>query len=404
MVSAGGFAGYRVWQAFENKKIADNAGAPRGGSGAGRVVAVSVTAVQSGSVREELEITGALKPKEQVDVTTQVTGRVQTLTLQVGDLVRKGQLIAQLEDAELGQQVRRAEAAQAIVRATQQQRKAELANAKADLERAQKLLDAGLLSRQEYEAKLTGYRVFESQMVLTTAQAEQAAAEQRELQIRMQQMRIVAPMAGYVAQRFVDVGAVVSPSTPIVRLVNLSTLVTVANVPEAQVSKLRIGNRAIVNVDAFGDRSFEGRIARIAPVLDAATRSAAVEVEIPNTSGSLRAEMFARVKLDLGTERNAVLIPREALVYRGQQPGVYVFSAKRPEFRSVETGTAQGQHIEVLSNLAAGTKIINRGAAMLTEGDQVRVVEEKEAEGASPKPAANDPGAGAMRPAARAAV
>ena len=400
LLGCGAFAGYRIWQAYQNKAQAEKATTqPRGGgAGAARVVAVSVTPVRTGSIREEIEITGALKPKEQVDVTAQVTGRVTNLTLQVGDFVKQGQLIAQLEDAELAQQVRRAEAAQAIVRANQQQRQAELANAKADVERAQKLLEAGLLSRQEYETKMTAFRVIESQIALTGAQADQALAERRELQLRMQQMRIVSPMSGYVAQRFVDVGAVVGPATPVVRVVNLSTLVTVANVPETQVSKLRVRSRAVVNVDAFGERAFEGRIARIAPVLDPATRSASVEVEIPNASGALKAEMFARVKLDLGVERQALLIPRDALVYRGQQPGVYVVASRRPEFRSIETGATQGQQIEVLSNLAAGTKIVNRGAAMLTEGDQIRVVEEKEAEVGTPKPPTRPPGADNKRP------
>jgi RND family efflux transporter MFP subunit len=186
-------------------------------------------------------------------------------------------------------------------------------------------------------------------------------------------------MAGYVAQRFVDVGAIVSPSTPIVRVVNLSTLVTVANVPERAISRLRVGNRADVLVDAFGDQVFSGRVARVSPVLDAATRTAAVEVEIPNSSGTLKAEMFARVKLDLGTNREAVLVPRESLVYRGQQPGVFVYESQRPVFRTVETGVSLGNQVEVLSNLAAGTTIVGRGASMLSEGDQIRVVQASEA-------------------------
>lgn len=393
LVALGGFAGWRIWQAYEKKEASEAATRPGAGRNAARVVAVSVTEASSGSVREKIEITGALKPKEQVDVTSQVTGRVQKLNLQIGDFVRRGDLIAQLDDAELAQQVRRAEAAQAVVRATVQQRRAELSNAKGELERARKLMDAGLIPKQDYDTKLTSYRITESQVALTNAQVEQAAAERKELQIRLQQMRIVAPMSGYIAQRFVDVGAVVSPSTPIVRVVNLSTLVTVANVPERQVSKLRVGNKALVHVDAFGEKAFEGRVARIAPVLDAATRSAAVEVEIPNPTGALRAEMFARVNLDLGTMRDAVLIPREALVYRGQQPGVYVLDAQRPVFKNIETGTSQGSHVEVLSNLAAGTRIVSRGAAMLAEGDRIRIVEEKEAEGGAPAGIPANPGA-----------
>jgi RND family efflux transporter MFP subunit len=400
LAGVGVFGGYRVWQAYEAKQTAE--AQPRGGRTA-RVVAVSVTQARTGSVRDEIEITGSLKPKEQVDVTSQVPGRVQTLTVLVGDFVKKGDLIAQLDDAELAQQVRRAEAAQAVVRATLQQRRAELANAKNDLGRAKQLLDAGLLPKQDYEAKLTSYRVVESQMALAEAQGDQAAAERNELQIRLEQMRIVAPMSGHIALRFVDVGAVVSPSTPVVKLVNLATLVTVANVPERQVSKLRIGNRAIVNVDAFGDKPFEGRVARIAPVLDAATRSASVEVEIANPAGALKAEMFARVKLDLGTLRDAVLIPRQALVYRGQQPGVFVVEEKRPQFKNIEAGVTEGQQVEVLSNLAAGTRIVNRGASILTEGDEIRIVEDKEAERTEPGDRPKKPGA-AVKPPERASA
>jgi RND family efflux transporter MFP subunit len=396
LLGVGSFAGYRIWQAYENKAKASNTpgqgggggggrafgsrGGGRGGLGAGRIVTVSVTKAQSGSVREEIEITGSLRPEEQVDVSAQVTGRVKALTLQIGDFVQRGALIAELEDAELAQQVRRAEAAQQVVRATLEQRRAELQNAQSDLDRSKQLLDAGLLSRQDYETKQTSFRVVQSQLALTDAQGEQALAELNELKIRLAQMKIYAPMSGQIAQRFVDVGAVVSPTTPIVRLVNLATLVTVANVPEGQVSKLRVGNRAIIRVDAFGDTTFEGRVARISPVLDAATRSALVEVEIPNRNGALKAEMFARVTLDLGTLRDAVLIPRDALVYRGQQPGVFVVEQTRPSFKTIETGTTQGHQIEVLGDLRAGTTIVNRGAAMLTEGDQIRIVEEKEAE------------------------
>jgi RND family efflux transporter MFP subunit len=377
-----GFTGWRIWQAYEKKEAAQKSapGARGGRAPAGRVIGVSVTRARTGNVRQEIEITGSLKPKEQVDVTSKVTGRVVKINVQVGDFIRQGQILAELEDSELAQQVRRAEASRQVVKATQQQRKEELGNARADANRAKQLLDAGLLSRQEYEAKATAFRVFEAQMALVGAQEEQAEAELRELTIQRSQMKIVAPISGYVAQRFVDVGAVVSPSTPVARLVNLSTMVTLANVPEKDLSRLRLGNRAIVTVDAFGKQEYVGKVARISPVLDVATRTALVEIEIPNPGGALRAEMFARVKLDMGAMREAVLVPREALVYRGQQAGVYVVESKKPVFRSVDTGSAHGDEIEVVANLQPGTSVVNKGAAMLQEGDQIRIIESKEAD------------------------
>jgi RND family efflux transporter MFP subunit len=399
VIAIAGFGAYRIRQARAAKAAAAPAASLSGGS-ASRMVSVSLTEARTGQVRDEVHITGSLKPKEQVDVSSKVTGRVKSLSVNIGDFVWRGQLIAVLEGAELSEQVRRAEAARAVVSATADQRRAELSSAKADLDRAKQLLDAGLIAKQEYDAKLTSFRVFQAQLALTQAQGEQAASELRELKIQLEQMQIVAPISGYVAQKTVDVGSVVGPTTPIVRLVNVSTLVTVANVPERQIGKLRVGARAEVRVDAIGDNVFTGRVARIAPVLDPGTRTAFVEIEIPNPDRVLRAEMFARVKLDLPNMREAVLIPRDALVYRGSQAGVFVVSGKtdsrkQPEFRPVETGLTEGRHVEVLGNLAAGTTIVNHGASMLSEGDRINVMEDQteaerlEQDGKNTKPSAS---------------
>lgn len=352
----------------------------RAGPGGPVVRKVSVTLVkaQTGVLHERLLLTGALKPKEQVDVTPKATGRVERILVNVGDPVKVGDLIAELEDAELQQQVNRAEAALAVAKASQTQREAELSNAKAELDRARQLLNDGLISSQDFEAKKTSYEVVQAQVRLAQAQGDQAEAELKELRIRLSQAKIYAPIPGHIAQRHVDVGALVSPTTPIVRVVNLVTMVTAASVPEREIGKLRVGNHAVVRVDAFGSHSFDGHVARISPVLDAATRSAAIEIEINNPEGLLKAEMFARVDLDLSSTRQAVLIPREGLVYRGQQPGVYLLDRDRPVFRPIETGLTQGDQVEVLANLEPGAVIIGRGASMLAEGDRVVVVGEGE--------------------------
>lgn len=371
-IAVAGFAGTRIWQAYEKKAAAEP---KKGGKGKGgsRIITVGVDRARTGSVRDEIMITGSLKPKEQVDITAKGTGRVEKLYFHVGDTVKRGDLIAEMEDAELQQQVNRALASLAVVRASLAQREAEFTNAKADVERSRTLLEAGLIPRQDYESRQTAFQVVEAQVQLAKAQEQQAQAELNELRIRLQQTRVYAPMDGHISRRYVDEGALVSPATPIAQIVNLYTMVTLANVPEREIGKLRVGNRAIVSVDAFGDRKFTGQVARISPVLDAATRSVSVEVEIPNRDGSLRAEMFARVQLDLGTMREAVLVPRESLVYRGQQPGVYVMQANRPVFRPVDTGAMHGTDVEILGSITTGTEIVSRGASMLTEGDQIRV-------------------------------
>lgn len=371
IAGAGVFFAMRVRQASNIQQEALKKSANK--KGGARVVSISTGKARVGRLRLEVLLTGALRPKEQVEVTAKGTGRVEKLTFQLGDFVKKGDMIAEMEDDELQQQVLRAKAALAVVGASARQRQAELANSKANLERYQRLVKDGLASRIDFEEKQTALEVVRAQLQLTEAQRGQAQAELNELLIRLEQTKIYSPMNGHIAKRHIDQGALVSPSTPIVSLVNLSTMVTMANVPEHEVGRLRIGNLATVEVDAFSGKAFQGKVARISPVLDPATRSATVEVEIPNPEGGLRAEMFARVKLDLGSTRDAVLIPREALVYRGTQPGVFLLDRQRAIFHAIETGGSMGDDVEVVGSLEAGTTIVTRGASMLRDGDQVKI-------------------------------
>ena len=99
-----GFVGWRVWQAYEKKEAAEKSGPRKGGQAAGRVISVTVAQARKGAVRHEIEITGSLKPKEQVDVTSKVTGRVEKINVQVGDFVKRGQILAELEDDEIALQ------------------------------------------------------------------------------------------------------------------------------------------------------------------------------------------------------------------------------------------------------------------------------------------------------------
>jgi RND family efflux transporter MFP subunit len=372
-----GFGAYFYKQSAETEVTGPGGGRPGGGGPGGgprvRTVTVDAVTAERGSINERLLLTGALKPKELVNVTPKSTGRVQVIHQHIGDPVKVGDLIAELELDEIEQQVNRAEAAIQVSKASVAQRKAELANVEAQLGRADKLSDDGLISPQDFETLKTQSEVVRAQVTLAEAQMEQASAELRELTIRLEQTRIYAPIDGIVALRYVDVGALLGPSTPIVQIVNLQTMVTAANVPEREVGKLRVGNRAVVHVDSFGDRGFNGRVARISPVLDAATRSASIEIEIANPGNLLKAEMFARVELDLASTREAVLLPREALVYRGSQPGVYLIKNDRPEFRPIETGLTEQGKIEVLANLAPGTEVVGRGSTMIAEGDRIRV-------------------------------
>ncbi len=352
-------------------------GGQAGQGGGGRSQVVQTSAVASGKVSEKIMLTGSLKAKEQVDVTPKIPGRITKLTVDVGQQVKRGALIATIEDDEIQQQLERSKASLAVVDASIAQRDAELNNAKSDLDRRSKLVNEGLLPRSELDTLDTRVRVAQAQLELTRAQRRQSEAEQRELTIRQSQTRVYAPLNGVVARRQLDLGAMASGNTPIVTIVSENPMVIEAKTSERDIARIRRGAAVKVTVDSLPGQNFTGRVLRIAPQLDPQTRNGMVEIEIPNRNGALKGEMFARAELNLGSERNTILLPRDALVYRGEQPGVYMIEADAAKFFPVETGLTQGDQVEVINGLKVGDVVITRGSNLIKEGDRVRVQEQR---------------------------
>jgi RND family efflux transporter MFP subunit len=360
--------GFRVFQAVESESEMNGGGGPRAQT-------VQTGVASPGSMHENITLTGALKAKERVEVMPKLTGRVLQMKVDTGQAVARGALIAVIEDAEILQQVERSKASIAVAQAAVSQRQAELSNAKAELDRNQKMLDNGLISRQQFEAIQTRYSVAESQLELARAQLRQSEAELRELNIRHEQTRVFSPMSGYIANRHVDVGALVNPSTPIVTVVNLNTMVINANATERDIARIKPGSSARITFDSLPGREYQGKVMRISPLLDPQTRNGLVEIEIQNRGGALKGEMFARADLDLGTTREVTFVPRDALVYRGDQPGVYLIQDGMARFRPVETGLTQEDQVEVVNGLKEGETVITRGANTVKEGDRVKIID-----------------------------
>ena len=349
-------------------------GGPRGRGGPrAQTQPVEVAEAQKVDLQENVTLVGSLRAKQRVDVAPKVGGRLVELRVDLGDEVRSGQLIGRLEDGELQQQVRRAEAALQVSKASVAQREAEMENLKVEAKRYQSLERDGIVSSQQTEQSQTQVQVAEAQVALAQAQMEEAAAALEELRIRLGQSEIFSPIAGVVARRYVDPGALLSANDPIVLIINLARMVTVVNIPERQLVKIQNGDKARVSVDALGGEETIGQVVRISPLLDPQTRTAEVEIEIANPSGRLKAEMFARVDLDLTVQRQALFVPREALVYRGGEPGVFVVDSGAARFQPVQVGVTQNDQIEAVEGLDPGQIIITRGANLLQHGDSVEI-------------------------------
>jgi RND family efflux transporter MFP subunit len=257
-------------------------GGARGG-GRGQQT-VELAPVVHAEVNRELAVVGNLVGDQTVSVVPKTAGRLEEITVKLGDRVTRGQRIARIEDEEIREQVKQAEAAFEVARATIRQREADLDLARTNVERSRNLFQRQLLLQQTLDDAEAKYQSAQASLDLARAQNNQSQARLDELRINLQNTLIVSPVNGFVARRTADPGAYVSANAPIVEVVDITRVRLIANIIEKDLKQIGVGDSARVEVDAFPGESFMGRIARMSPVLDPSTRTAPLEVEIPTLS------------------------------------------------------------------------------------------------------------------------
>jgi HlyD family secretion protein len=347
-------------------------GFARGGRGAAGPMTVELATAARGTVMRQLVVVGNLVGDATVSVVPRAAGRLQDISVRLGDRVGRGQRIAKIEDFELQEQVKQQEAALEVSRATIRQRQADLQLAETNAERSRSLFARQLLPKQTLDDTEARYQAAVAQLDLARAQNTQSTARLEELRINLDNTVVVSPVNGFVARRAVDPGAFVSQNTPVVDVVDIGRVRLVANVVEKDLSQLRAGDDTRVEVDAFPDDTFTGRIARVAPVLDPATRTASIEIEIPNPGFQLKPGMYARVTVTTDERKDALTVPSPAVVDVGGRRGVFLAAENDTvAFRIVTVGVEEDAVTEILQGLSEGDRVVTTGAAALRDGDRV---------------------------------
>lgn len=346
-----------------------------GGFGAFRPpMAVEVGKASTGDISAELNIVGNLIGAVTVDVVPRSAGRLVSVNVKLGDRVSRGQLLAKIEDQEIREQVKQAEASHQVAEATIRQREADLKFADVNLERSKSLFTRQLLPRQSLDDAEARSVAATAQLDLARAQYSQTQARLDELRINLDNTSITSPVNGFVARRNIDPGAWASNQAPVVSVVDISSVRLVANVVEKDLRLVNVGDPARVEVDAFPGETFSGRIARVAPVLDPATRTAEIEIEVPNTDFRLKPGMYARMGVTIESKKNATLVPKSAVVDYDSKRGVFTMTAdNKAKFIAIETGIEDANRVEVRGGLTAADTLVTVGAASLRENDTLVV-------------------------------
>ena len=367
--------GYIGWQVYEKVMSASAKPTMRG---RGSVpVAVEVKPVLKTTVRDFGDFTGSLYPRWQFVVAPKVGGRLEKLLVDIGDRVKRGQLIAVLEDDEYLQQVNQAKAELEVARAKVEESLSLLDTARREYNRAKALRKKKITSESELDSTEAQFKAKNAMHKVTKAQVTQKEAALRAIRVRLSYTRIQATWEEgeeyrVVGERFVDEGAMLAPNTPIVSILDTSVLEAVIFVIERDYPKVRVGQEASVSTDAFPGRGFPGKIVRVAPLLKETSRQARVEIEVPNPEDLIKPGMFIRIRLEFAKHDNATVVPMTALVKRNGQQGVFIAELKegKARFVPVTVGIFNSQLAEVIKPELTGN-VVTLGQHLLRDGSPI---------------------------------
>jgi len=328
------------------------------GAGAPAVMVEAITA-STAPMPQSITAVGSLRSDESVTLRPEVAGRVSAIGFQEGRPVAKGVTLVKLDPA-----INEAEVLQA---------KANLTLAKAKYDRAVDLQKQGFISGQARDEAENNLKVMEASVALAAA--------------RLAKTEIRAPFSGLIGLRSVSIGDYVKEGQDMVNLEAIDPLKVDFRVPEIYLKQVQVGQKLEVSLDALPGRKYEGTVSAINPLVDAAGRAIVIRAQVRNADTALRPGMFARVKLLTKDERDALVLPEQALVPQGEEQYVFRVIDGKAARTKVELGQRRDGRVEVVRGITSGETIVTAGQLKLRDGVPVTLA--TMAKAAPPKAADN---------------
>jgi RND family efflux transporter MFP subunit len=338
-------------------------------------VAVEVAPVEEGLIRDLGLFSGTLIPKSQFVIAPKVSGKLKRLYVDIGDSLRNGQLVAQLEDEEYQQQVIQAEADLNVARANLEEAKSSMELSKKEFERAQSLHQKGIMSDAQLDSSRAQYSAQESRYKVAAAQVSNKEAALEAARVRLSYTRIATTWekggsVRHVGERFVDEGALLSPNTPIISVIELQPITAVIHATDKEYFRIKPEQDVQVTSTVFPGKLFHGRVTRVAPLLKETSRQARVEIDIDNEEALLKPGMFVNAAIEFARRERSKLVPFSALVQRNNLQGVFIadINEKKAAFKPVTVGIVEGEKAEVIEPAGISGYVVVLGQHLLQDG------------------------------------
>ena len=334
------------------------------------------TAETNSNISENIVQNTSIEAVNRVKLTPRVTGRLEKIFVKRGDIVHEGEPVAYLEHEQQDALIGAAEAQKASAMADSEKAKAEMMNEKTNLERYKRLLDAGFSTMQQYDAASTSYASAKASYNAALAKERQAQSELKRSKSSKDDYIIKAPLNGTVLNDYsISAGAMISPSSPILDIADLSRLKATLKIPESKIFTVKKGMPVTIRFDALPNEEFKGYVTATDQYVEPSTRTSNVEIELDNKAagGKLRPGMFGQASITEREAKNVIAIPESSL--HSSESGFYVLVAEsgKAKQRVISVGIRQDSLVEITQGLKTGDKVIIFGGKNLNNGDKITI-------------------------------
>lgn len=312
-------------------------------------IPVQIARVIKGDISDYYRATGTLSAVEQATVVAQASGMIVDVLVEEGTTVKRNQVLAKLDTARLELEARRA--------------RTEVSMIKNQINRSQQLFSKGVVSRDEFERQ---------QLEMEAKKTDLAMAE-----LALAYGTIKAPISGVVTRRFIRGGNMLMENEEAFEVAQFNTLQVIVDVPEISFSRLQPDQETTLTVDALGNQSFKGTVARISPSINADTGTFQVVVNVANENSELKPGLFARISINLERHENTLLIPKEAVVVDSGASVVFSIDETSNAVRQqVKTGFVNDTYIEILQGLELDQQVVVVGQNSLKNQTKVSIIDD----------------------------
>lgn len=309
-------------------------------------IPVETTTVMQGDVSSFYSTTATLESPQEANVVSRISGLIESITVEEGDRVRKGQVLAIIDAKRQQYDLDRSEAEVKII--------------EQELNRLNKMnnkefISADSLAKLEYNL-----------------QAAIAKKDLAELQVK--ESRVISPIDGVIAKRYVKAGNMAKEFGDLFYIVNQDELHGIVHLPEQQLTSLKLGQEAQIFSNQQSNQTIDAKVLRISPIVDPQSGTFKVTLAVPNENARLKAGMFTRVELKYDTHENVITVPYSALINQDNKQALYVIEGTNANRREVTIGYREGDAVEIVSGIKPGEQVVTRGHQNLKDQSLVEVI------------------------------